>query len=139
MRLALLFFVLLASTATAGALPDDVTLTRQLIGTWKGGRHNTRYFANATWMMDPQNYELLGGQNTHGKWRIENGKLITTWRFTGESEDSRTIDEIITLTADTLKIRTLVQDGPGRPAGRVLPSEVFTLTRIPDVKLPREK
>jgi hypothetical protein len=130
MRIILLFLLLLASAAAA--LPDDATLTRQLIGTWKGGRHNTRYSADGTWMMDPQLYELLGGQNTHGKWRIDNGKLITTWRFKGESEDSRTIDEIITLTADTLKIRTLVQDGPGRPAGRVLPSDVFTLTRITD-------
>ena len=138
MRIALFLF-LLTYSAIAGTLPDDATLTRELIGTWKGGRHNTRYFTNGTWMMDPQLYELLHGENTHGKWRIENGKLITTWRFTGESADSRTIDEIITLTRDTLKIRTIVQDGPGRPAGRVLPSEVFTLTRIPDAKLPGEK
>ena len=90
-------------------------------------------------MMDPQLYDLVHGENTHGKWRIENGNLITTWRFTGESKDSRTIDEIITLTPETLKIRTVVQDGPGRPPNRVLPSEVFTLTRIPDAKLPPAK
>jgi hypothetical protein len=120
MRIALSFLLLLAFPAFAAPTSDDVILTRQLIGTWKGGRHNTKYSADGTWMMDPQLYDLVHGENTHGKWRIENGNLITTWRFTGESKDSRTIDEIITLTPETLKIRTLVQDGPGRPANRVL-------------------
>ena len=32
-----------------------------------------------------------------------------------------------------------VQDGPGRPPGRVLPCEVFTLTRVADAKLPPAK
>lgn len=90
-------------------------------------------------MMDPQNYQLLGGQNTHGKWRIENGRLIETWRFLGQTSDSITVDEIIELTNTTLKIRTLSQEGPGRPQGLVLPSGVYTLKRVPDAKLPGEK
>ena len=90
-------------------------------------------------MMDPQNYQLLGGQNTHGKWRIENGRLIETWRFLGQTSDSITVGEIIELTNTTLKIRTLSQEGPGRPQGLALPSGVYTLKWVPDAKLPGEK
>jgi len=90
-------------------------------------------------MTDPQDYELLGGQNSHGRWRIENAKLIETWRFVGELEDAQVIEEIIAITSHVLKFRTLSQDGPGRPEGLVLPSGVYTLKRIPDAKLPRDK
>jgi hypothetical protein len=138
MRIAL-FFVALSVLALAGALPDDATLSQRLLGTWHGGRHSTRYFADGSWMMDPQNYELSGGQNTHGKWRIKNGRLIETWRFEGESTDSSTVHEIIELTETHFRFRTLSQDGPGRPEGLVLPSGVYTETRIPDAKLPHDK
>ena len=82
MRAALVFLTL-SFTAIAGSLPDDAVLSQRLVGTWRGSRHETRYFADGTWMMDPQHYELLGGQTSHGKWRIENAKLIETWRFVG--------------------------------------------------------
>ena len=133
------FLVAFNLSALAGALPDDATLSRSLVGTWRGGRHDTRYFANGTWMMDPQNYQLLAGQNSHGQWRIKNGRLIETWRFVGESRDSRVVQEIISLTPQTLKFRTLSQHGPRRPEGLVLRSRVYTLKRIPDAKLPGEK
>jgi len=107
--------MMLSASAIAAALADDATLSLRLVGTWHGGRHDTRYFSDGTWMMDPQNYELLGGQNTHGKWRIENGKLIETWRFKSESSDSSTVADIIELTATRFQFRTLSQDGPGRP------------------------
>jgi len=138
MRISLLV-VALTLSAVLPALSDNGTLSQWLIGTWDGSRHHTRYFADGKWMMDPQNYQLLGGQNTHGKWRIENGRLIETWRFLGQTSDSITVGEIIELTNTTLKIRTLSQEGPGRPQGLVLPSGVYTLKRVPNAKLPGEK
>src|SRR5438034_9291754 len=111
MRAALVFLAL-TFAAIAGTLPDDAVLSQRLVGTWRGSRHDTRYFADGTWMMDAQDYEL-GGQNSHGKWRIENAKLIETWRFVDESEDSRVLQEIIAITSYVLKFRALSQDGPG--------------------------
>ena len=136
---ALILLMMLSRSAIAAELVDDATLSRRLVGTWHGGRHDTRYFSDGTWMMDPQNYALLGGQNTHGNWRIQNGKLIETWRFVGESSDSSTVAEIIELTPTRLRFRTLSQDGPGRPERLVLPSGIYTETRIPDAKLRHDK
>ena len=108
------------------ALPDDATLSRLLVGTWHQYRHDTQYRADRTWVLDPPDE----GDNTRGKWRIEHGRLITTWRFSGESSDSTAVDEISELTQKTFKFRTISQDGPGRPEGQVLPSKIFTLTRV---------
>jgi len=108
------------------ALPDDATLSRLLVGTWHQYRHDTQYRADRTWALDPPDE----GDNTRGKWRIEHGRLITTWRFSGESSDSTAVDEISELTQKTFKFRTISQDGPGRPEGQVLPSKIFTLTRV---------
>jgi hypothetical protein len=107
-------------------LPDDATLSRLLVGTWHGHRHDTQYRADGTWILDPPDE----GDNTRGKWRIEHGRLITTWRFSGESSDSTTVDEIRELTKKILKLRIISQEGPGRPEGQILPSEIFTLTRV---------
>ena len=63
------------------ALPDDAILSRLLVGTWQSPRHQTVYRADGTWMLDPPDE----GDNTRGKWRIEHGKLIDTWRFSDES------------------------------------------------------
>ena len=73
----------------AGALPDDATLSRLLIGTWHGHRHDTEYRADGTWILDPPDE----GDNSRGKWRIEHGRLIKTWRFSDESSDSTSVDE----------------------------------------------
>ena len=108
------------------ALPDDATLSRLLVGTWHGHRHDTQYRADGTWIMDPPDE----GDNSRGKWRIEHGRLIETWRFSDESSDSTTVDEIIELTEKIFKSRILSQEGPGRPEGQVLPSEIFTVTRV---------
>ncbi len=59
------------------ALPDDATLSRLLVGTWHGHRHDTEYRADGSWIMDPPDE----GDNSRGKWRIEHGRLIETWRF----------------------------------------------------------
>ena len=112
------------------ALPDDATLSRLLVGTWQGPRHQTVYRANATWMLDPPDE----GDNTHGKWRIEHGKLIETWRFNDETSDSTSTEEIIELTEKTFKSRIVSQEGPGKPEGQVLPSEIFTMTRVVEKK-----
>jgi len=108
------------------ALPDDATLSRLLGGTWHGPRHETQYRADGTWIMDPPDE----GDNTRGKWRIENGRLIETWRFSNESSDSTSTEEIIELTEKIFKSRIISQEGPGKPEGQVLPSEIFTVTRV---------
>ena len=108
------------------ALPDDAALSRLLVGTWQGTRHQTLYRANGTWILDPPDE----GDNTRGNWRIEHGKLIETWRFRDESSDSTSTEEMIELNEKTFKSRIISQEGPGKPAGQVLPSEVFTVTRV---------
>ena len=107
-------------------LPDDATLSRLLVGTWHSHRHDTQYRADGTWILDPPNE----GDNTQGKWRIEHGRLIETWRSTGESSDSTSVEEIIELTEKIFRSRIISQEGPGKPEGQVLPSEVFTVTRV---------
>ena len=97
------------------ALPDDAALSRLLVGTWQGTRHQTLYRANGTWILDPPDE----GDNTRGKWRIEHGKLIETWRFRDESSDSTSTEEMIELNEKTFKSRIISQEGPGKPAGQV--------------------
>ena len=108
------------------ALPDDATLSRLLVGTWHGPRHETQYHADGTWILDPPDE----GDNTRGKWRIEHGRLIETWRFSDESSDSTSTEEIIELTEKIFKSRIISQERPGKPEGQVLPSEIFTVTRV---------
>jgi hypothetical protein len=78
------------------------------------------------WVMDPPDE----GDNSRRKWRIEQGRLITTWRFAGESSDSTAVEEIIELTEKIFKSRIISQEGPGRPESQILPSEIFTVTRV---------
>ncbi len=70
------------------------------------------------------------GDNSRGKWRIEHGRLIETRRFKDESSDSTSIEEIIELTEKIFKSHIISQEGPGKPEGQVLPSEIFTITRV---------
>ena len=116
--------------AIALALPDDAASSQLLVGTWQGPRHQTQYRADGTWILDPPDE----GDNTRGKWRIEHGRLIETWRFTDETEDSSSVEEIIELTEKVFKSRIILQEGPGRPQGQVLPSEIFTVTRVTEKK-----
>jgi hypothetical protein len=129
MRYAFFLFALIAPNI-ALALPDDATLSRRLVGTWHGHRHDTEYRADGTWIMDPPDE----GDNSRGKWRIEHGRLIETWRFRDESSDSTSVDEIIELTEKIFKSRIISQEGPGKPEGQVLPSEIFTVTRVTEKK-----
>ena len=112
------------------ALPEDTALMQLLVGTWKRPRHDTEYRADGTWVLDLPDE----GDNTRGKWRIEHGRLIETWRFTDETEDSSSVQEIIELTEQTFKSRIILQEGPGKPEGQVLPSQVFTVTRVTEKK-----
>ena len=125
MRYAFFLFALIAPNI-ALALPDDATLSRLLVGTWHGHRHDTEYRADGTWIMDPPDE----GDNSRGKWRIEHGRLIETWRFRDESSDSTSVEEIIELTEKVFKSRIISQEGPGKPEGQVLPSEIFTVNRV---------
>src|SRR5438477_9326484 len=97
--------------AIALALPDDTTLSRLLVGTWHGHRHDTQYRADGTWIMDPPDE----GDNSRGKWRIEHGRLITTWRFSDESSDSTAVEEIVELTEKIFKSRIISQEGQVGP------------------------
>jgi hypothetical protein len=126
MRTAIVIVALIVPVI-ALALPDDATLSRLLVGTWHGHRHDTQYRADGIWIMDPPDE----GDNTREKWRIEHGRLITTWRFSDESSDSTAVEEII---EQIFKSRIISQEGPGRPEGQVLPSEVFTVTRVTETK-----
>ena len=120
------FIVALIVPIIALALPDDATLSRLLVGTWESPRHETQYRADGTWLLDPPDE----GENTRGKWRIEHGRLIETWRFTDETSDSSSVEEIIELTEKIFKSRIISQEGPGKPESQVLPSETFTVTRV---------
>jgi len=93
-------------------------------------RHQTVYRADGTWMLDPPDQ----GDNTRGKWRIEYDKLIEMWRFGDELSDSTSTEEILELTEWTFKSRIILQEGPGKPEGQVLSSEIFTLTRVTEKK-----
>jgi ketosteroid isomerase-like protein len=64
-----LVIIALIVPVIALALPDDATLSRLLVGTWHGHRHDTQYRADGTWIMDPPDE----GDNSRGKWRIEHG------------------------------------------------------------------
>ena len=121
-----LLVVALIVPVIALALPDDATLSRFLVGTWHSHRHETQYRADGTWVLDPPDE----GDNTHGKWRIEHRRLIETWRFSDESSDSTSTEEIIELTEKIFKSRIISQEGPGKPEGQVLPSEILTVTRV---------
>ena len=125
MRAALLIVALVLPNI-ALALPDDATLSRLLVGTWHGHRHDTEYRTDGTWIMDPPDE----GDNSRGKWRIEHGRLIETWRFRDESSDSTSTEEIIELTEKIFKSRIISQEGPGKPEGQVLPSQIFTVNRV---------
>jgi len=127
---ATLVIVALIMPVIALALPDDATLSRLLVGTWHGHRHDTQYRADGTWIMDPPDE----GDNSRGKWRIEHGRLIETWRFSDESSYSTSVEEIIELTEKIFKSRIISQEGPGKPEGQVLPSEIFTVTRVTEKK-----
>ena len=129
MRNALVIVALMAPVV-AWALPDDATVSRLLVGTWHGHRHDTEYRADGTWIMDPPDE----GDNSRGKWRIEHGRLIETWRFTDETSDSSSVEEIIELTETIFKSRMILQEGPGKPESQVLPSEIFTVTRVTEKK-----
>jgi hypothetical protein len=127
---ATLVIVALITPVIVLALPEDATLSRLLVGTWHGHRHDTEYRADGTWIMDPPDE----GDNSRGKWRIEHGRLIETWRFRDESSDSTSVEEIIELTEKIFKSRIISQEGPGKPEGQVLPSEIFTVTRVTEKK-----
>ena len=122
-----LFLIACMVPVIALARPDDATLSRLLVGT-AVARHETVDRADGTWLLDPPDE----GDNTRGKWRMEHGKLIE--RFTDESSDSTSTEEIIELNEYTFKSRIISQEGPDKPEGQVLPSEVFTVRRVAEKK-----
>jgi Lipocalin-like domain len=85
-----LFTLLLVVPSLAWALPDDATLTKMLVGDWASDRHEYIYRKDGTWTCPEDEW--------NGTWRIQNGKLITT--FQGDKGNTETIIE---LTKTTLK------------------------------------
>src|SRR5437773_1936140 len=108
------FIMLLIVPVIALAVPDDATLSRLFVGRWHGHRHDTQYRADGTWIMDPPDE----GDNSRGKWRIEHGRLITTWRFRDESSDSTSVEEIIELTEKILSPASFHRKARVSPRGR---------------------
>jgi len=47
-----------------------------------------------------------------------------------ETEDSSSVEDIVELAEKIFKSRIILQEGPGKPEGQVLPSEIFTVTRV---------
>lgn len=90
----------------------DAELSRQLAGSWLSSRHKTTYQLDGTWTMG----------ESKGRWRIESGKLITTWRplivvnglLKKAPSDAEVVDEIIELSASTLRCRPLSRRIPGQ-------------------------
>ena len=118
------FIVLLASPHLVVARPSDAQWSRLLIGRWHEFRHDTKFYADGTYTVDPD--EQTGPTGT---WRIENGILIRHFGQQGQPADSTTNDEIVELTRRLLKIRILSVEGPG-PKVDGLPSKIFVLKRV---------
>jgi hypothetical protein len=105
---------ILACSALGDPLPDDAALRRLLLGTWN--------------YLPPQTFHADGNwtsQNRSGKWKIEHGRLIKTWRDSGDSTDWESVHEIIELTPNLLRIRVAVQ---GAHSDRT-PFPIVTLRR----------
>jgi hypothetical protein len=100
---ALACFIAFLTTSVSHGAPDDGTLSRLLVGEWQGARHAVQYMKDGTWRFAPAE------GTTHGKWKIQHGKLIETWRFVGNSEDSSATYDIVVLNGKILKLR----DGKG--------------------------
>lgn len=55
----------------AAVAHSDQELRKLMVGTWTTGRHQYIYHSNGTWQMLPADIST-----THGKWRIQNHRLI---------------------------------------------------------------
>ena len=56
--------------------------------------------------------------------------LSPVGEYPDETSDSSSVEEIIELNEKIFKSRIISQEGPGKPEGQVLPSEIFTVTRV---------
>jgi hypothetical protein len=115
---ALVVVAALGFASVAVALPSDAELSKRMVGTWHGFRHDTRYFADGTFLGDPA-YNPLTARS--GKWRIERGKLIELCPADDEFGTVSTY-EILRLDGHLLKIRWILPDSSHRP--------VYSLTRV---------
>jgi hypothetical protein len=108
--------MLFASSILASPLPDDTALHRLVLGTWNYLPPQT-FRADGTWT----------SQNRSGRWKIEHGRLIKTWRDAGDTTDWRAVDEIIELTPTLLRLRPALE---GAQPGRT-PFPIMSLRRVP--------
>jgi hypothetical protein len=70
--------LVLQTSSTYSGLPNSVlqsqNFTRLLIGKWQGGRHLTEYFADGTFILDPD-----PDSPPRGQWRVEGDKLFKSF------------------------------------------------------------
>jgi hypothetical protein len=90
--------LLFVSSMLASGLADDTALRKLLLGTWNYLPPQT-FRADGTWT----------SQNRSGKWKIQHGRLLKTWRGAGDTTDWNSVDEIIELTPTLLRIRPALQ------------------------------
>jgi hypothetical protein len=110
----------LCFASVAIALPSDAVLSQRMVGTWHSFRHDTRYFADGTFLGDPA-YNPPTARS--GKWRIERGKLI---EISPADDEFGTVStyEILRLDGRLLKIRWIMPDRSHQT--------IYTLTRVVD-------
>jgi len=65
---------------------EPTNRSRQIIGLWLGTRHQTRYFPDGTFIIDPQ----LGPKSSRGHWSI-NGDQLTEYKSDGSVKNHRII------------------------------------------------
>ncbi len=91
------------ASKTASQQTDLVRPSRQIVGTWQGARHRTQYFADGTFVVDPQ----LARRQPRGHWDIQGDRLVEYAPGSGAMETHRII---------SLGNRELVlADDQGRP------------------------
>ena len=87
--------LLLLIISVAASSLDARDLARELVGKWKGGRHTTQYFADGTFILDPD-ITPQPIRESVARWRIKGDKLITV------QAGQTFTDIIVTLTEDEL-------------------------------------
>jgi hypothetical protein len=65
---------------------EPANRSRQIIGLWLGTRHQTRYFPDGTFIIDPQ----LGPKSSRGHWSIT-GDQLTEYKSDGSAKSHRII------------------------------------------------
>jgi hypothetical protein len=118
---ALILVAALGLVSVAAALPSDATLSRRIVGTWHGDRHDIRYFSDGTYRKDPA---YTPPTKRDGRWHIEHARLIEASPVDDYEFGTTSTYEIVRLDHRLLRIRWIMPDSSRRP--------VYSLTRVLD-------